>query len=72
MEDGYVNGAQGLLGMHVTAGLPQLEESKEAGSFKVSQTLSLPDRPVLSVKASAGPRIVSITEQRVGRCWENK
>ena len=36
-----MNGAQGLLGKHVTASLTQLEDSKEAGVFKVNQTLSL-------------------------------
>lgn len=67
-----MNGAQGLLGKPVTASLTQLGDSKEAELFKGNQTLSLYDHLVLSIKASLVPRTLSVAEQRVSRCWENK
>lgn len=53
-----MNGAQGLLGKHVTASLSQREDSKEAEFFKGNQTLSLHGQLVLSIKVSPAPRTV--------------
>lgn len=66
-----MNGAQGLLGKHVTASLSQREDNKEAEFFKGNQTLSLYGQLVLSIKVSLRLEL-SITEWRVSRCWENK